>query len=117
MELWQTDILAGLEAGAAGLESAQGAIAKAYHSAIAHIGLTGAAESESTSLALTALQTTLEHAGHLDRARSGTGMDAGDLVLDLLFVLTTLEVLKTARDAIASALESAWAEAPGSAPS
>ena len=111
MESWQTDILAALAAGAEGLESAQGAIAEAYHAAVAHIGLTGAAESETRSLALAVLQATLEHPVHLNQAQPGRDTDAGDLVLDLLYVLTALDLLKTARGAIASALEGAWAEA------
>ena len=111
MESWQTDILATLEAGAARLEAAQGEIAKAYRLAINHIGLTGASMSESTTLALSALQTTLEHASHLNWARSGSDIAAGDPVLDLLYLLTTLELLKRAREAIASALESAWEQA------
>lgn len=114
MKFWQRDILAALEAGAEGLESAQGEIAKAYRAAVSRIGLTDASMSESTSLALTALQTTLEHTGHLNRARSSGDIAAGDLVLDLLYVLTTLEFLTKAQDAIASALESAWAETTGS---
>ena len=109
MESWQTDILAALAAGADGLESAQGAIAEAYRAAIAHVGLTGAAESGTRSLALAALHTALERPVHLDRTQPGSGTDTGDLVLDLLYVLTTLELLKAARGAIASALEGAWA--------
>ena len=111
MESWQTDILAALAAGADGLESAQGEIAKAYRAAIAHVGLTGAAESGTRSLALAALHTALERPVHLNRAQPGRDTDTGDLVLDLLYVLTALDLLKTARGAIASALEGAWAEA------
>ena len=117
MEFWKRDILAALEAGAGGLESAQSEIAKAYHAAIAHIGLTDASMSETRSLALAALRTALEHSVHLNQARSGSGIDAGDLVLDLLYILTALELLKRAREAIASALESSWAEAMDSEPS
>ena len=109
MESWQADILAALAAGADGLESAQGEIAKAYRAAIAHVGLTDAAESQSRSLALAALHSALERPVHLNQAQPGRDTDAGDLVLDLLYVLTTLELLKTAREAIASALEGAWA--------
>lgn len=114
MESWQTDILAALETGADGLESAQGEIAKAYRAAIAHVGLTGAAESETRSLALAALHAALERPVHLNQAQPSTGPDTGDLVLDLLYVLTSLELLKNSRGAIASVLESAWAEATGS---
>ena len=118
MESWQTDILAALEASAAGLESAQGEFAIAYRAAAAHIGLTGAAERETRSLALAALHTVSERPTHLNRARPGSGTDAGDLVLDLLYVLTTLELLKNSREAIVSTLKSAWAEATtGSEPS
>ena len=109
MEPWQTDILAALAVGADGLESAQGAIAEAYRAAIAHIGLTDAAGSETRSLALSALHSALERPVYLNRIQPGRDTDAGDLVLDLLYVLTTLELLKTARGAIASALEGAWA--------
>ena len=118
MEFWQTDILAALEGGAKGLESAQGEFAKAYRAAIAHIGLTDAAMSETRSLALAALHTTLERPANVNRARPGSGTDAGDLVLDLLYILTALELLKNSREAIASALESAWTEGTtGSEPS
>ena len=109
MEPWQTEILAALAAGADGLESAQGEIAKAYRAAIAHVGLTGAAESGTRSLALAALHSAIARPAHLNRAQPGRDADAGDLVLDLLYVLTTLELLKTARGTIASALEGAWA--------
>lgn len=109
METWQRDILAALEAGAEGLESAQGEIAKAYRLAAASTGLTDASMGESTSLALAALHTALEHPANVNRAQPGRDTDAGDLVLDLLYVLTTLELLKKARGAIASALEGAWA--------
>ena len=117
MDLWQTDILAALEAGAEGLELAQGEIAKAYREAITHIGLTGAAESETRSLALTVFRAALEHSAHVNQVQPGIGSDVGDLVLDLLYILTTLELLKRAQGAIASALEGAWAEVPGSEPS
>lgn len=117
MESWQTGILAALETGAGGLESAQSEVAKAYRAAAARIGLTDASMSESTSLALTALRTALEHSTHLNQVQPGIGVDAGDLVLDLLYILTTLELLKRAQEAIASALESAWTEVPGSKPS
>ena len=89
MELWQTDILAALEAGSEGLESAQSEIAKAYREAITHIGLTGAAESETRSQALTVLRAALEHSAHLNQVQPGIGMDVGDPVLDLLYMLTT----------------------------
>ena len=115
MESWQTDILAILEASSEGLEAAQGEIAKAYSLAMNQIGLTDASKSESTSLALTALQTALAWAGHLNQDQPGSGIDAGDLVLDLLYILTSLELLKNARSAIASGLESAW-EQEASAP-
>ena len=83
----QTDILAALEA--------------------------GAAESEICSLDLAAP----EQAVHLDQARPGSGIDAGGLALDLLYILTTLDLLKNERGAIASAPESVWAEVtPGSRP-
>ena len=111
MESWQTDILAALKAGSGGLESAQGEFAIAYRAAVAHIGLTDAAMSETRSLALKALHTTLERPAHLNRARPGSDTDTGDLVLDLLYVLTPLELLKNSQEAIASALEGAWAEA------
>ena len=111
MEFWQTDILAALEAGAAGLEAAQSEIAKAYSLAVNQIGLTDASMSESTSLALAALRTTMARDAHLNQAQPGIGMDAGDPVLDLLYLLTTLELLKRAREAIASGLESAWEQA------
>ena len=117
MEPWQTEILAALAAGADGLESAQGAIAEAYRAAVAHIGLTGAAESGTRSLALAALHAALERPVNVNQAQHGRDTDAGDLVLDLLYVLTTLELLKNSRRAIASVLEGAWAEAPGSVPS
>ena len=117
MDLWQRDILAALEAGTEGLESAQSEIAKAYRQAITHIGLTGAVESEIRSLALTAIRTALEHSAHLNQVQPVIGMDVGDLVLGLLYMLTTLELLKRTRDAIASALESVWTEVPGSEPS
>ena len=117
MDLWRTDILAALEAGTEGLESAQSEMAKAYREAITHIGLTGAAESETRSLALTVLRAALEHSAHVNQVQPGIGSDVGDLVLDLLYMLATLELLKRARDAIASALEGAWAEVPGSEPS
>ena len=111
MESWQADILAALAAGAEGLESAQGAIAEAYRAAVAHVGLTNAAESETRSLALASLHSAIERPANLNQAQPGRDTDTGDLVLDLLYVLTTLELLKAARGAIASALESAWAEA------
>ena len=111
MESWQTDILTALAAGADGLESAQVEIAEAYRAAVAHIGLTGAAESGTRSLALAALHTALERPVHLNQAQPGRDTDTGDLVLDLLYVLTALELLKQAREATASALESAWEQA------
>ena len=111
MESWQADILTALTAGAAGLESAQVAAAEAYRAAIAHIGLTDASMSESTSLALAALRTALARAAHLNQVQPGKDTDVGDLVLDLLYLLTTLELLKRAREAIAFALESAWEQA------
>ena len=111
MESWQTEILAALEASTGVLESAQGEFAKAYREAIAHIGLTGAAESETRSLALAALHTALKRPANVNRARPVSGTDAGDLVLDLLYILTTLELLKRAREAIAFGLKSAWAQA------
>ena len=114
MEPWQTDILSALAAGADGLESAQGEIAKAYRAAVAHIGLTDAAESETRSLALSTLHSALERPVHLNRAQPGSGTDVGDLVLDLLYVLTTLELLKSARGVIASVLANVWTEATGS---
>ena len=52
--------------------------------------------SESASLARDA---------HLNQVQPGIGMDAGDPVLDLLYILTTLELLKWAREAIAIAFE------------
>ena len=118
MKWWQTDILAALEASSEGLESAQGEIAKAYSLAVNHIGLTGAAESETLSIALTALWTALVRVVAFDKTQQpAIGRAVGDLVLDLLYILTTLELLKRARDAIASTLESVWAEVPGSEPS
>ena len=102
MESWQADILAAFRAGAGVLESAQGEFAKAYREAIAHIGLTGAVESETRSIALTALQTALARVVAFDKTQQPTsGRDVGDPVLDLLYILTTLETLKRARDAIA----------------
>lgn len=77
MESWQTDILAALEAGAGGLESAQSEIAKAYRATVARIGLTGVAEREVPSLAL-------EHSVHLNQGQPGIGPGVGDPVLDLL---------------------------------
>ena len=65
--MWQTDILAALEA--------------------------GAAESEICSLDLAAL----EQAVHLHQTRPGSGIDAGGLALDLLYILTTLDLLKNER--------------------
>ena len=112
MESWRTDILTALEGGSKGLEAAQGEIAQAYRLAVNHIGLTDASMSESTSLTLSALQTTLEHASHLNRARSGSDIAVGDPVLDLLYLLTTLELLKNARSAIAIAFEKSWEQAP-----
>ena len=117
MESWQTEILTALAAGADGLESAQVEIAEAYRAAVAHIGLTDAAESGTRSLALAALHTALERPVHLNQARPSRDADTGDLVLDLLYVLTTLEILKNSRGAIASVLEGAWAETTGSGPS
>ena len=112
MEFWQTDILAALGAGSEGLESAQGEIAKAYSLAVNHIGLTDASMSESASLALTALQTALARVAAFDKTqRPASGRDAGDPVLDLLYLLTTLELLKQAQEAIASGLENAWEQA------
>ena len=111
MEPWQTEILTALAAGADGLESAQGAIAEAYRAAIAHIGLTDAAGSPTRSLALAALHAALERPVNVNQAQPGSGTDTGDLVLDLLYVLTALELLKAARGTIASVLENAWAEA------
>ena len=112
MESWQADILAALEAGSEGLEAAQDEIAQAYRLAVNHITLTGAAESESTSLALAALQTALARVVAFDKTqRPATGRDAGDPVLGLLYLLTTLELLKRAREAIASSLENAWEQA------
>lgn len=112
MESWQTDILAALEAGAEGLEASQVEIAKAYRAAVAHIGLTDAADSETRSMALTALQTALAGFVAFDKIQQpASGIDAGALVLDLLYILTTLELLKQAREAIASGLESAWEQA------
>ena len=111
MESWQTEILAALAAGADGLESAQGAIAEAYRAAIAHIGLTGAAGSPTRSLALAALHAALERPANVNLAQLSRDTDTGDLVLDLLYLLSTLELLKNSRGGIASALEGAWAEA------
>lgn len=69
-------------------------------------------------MALTALQTTLARAVAFDTTQQPASLrDVGDLVLDLLYLLTCLELLKNARSAIASALESLWAEVPGSEPS
>ena len=85
--MWQTDILAALEA--------------------------GAAESEICSLDLAAL----EQAVHLNQTRPGSGIDAGGLALDLLYILITLDLLKDERGAVASAPESVRAEVtPGSRP-
>ena len=109
MESWQTEILAALAAGADGLESAQVEIAKAYRGAAAHVGLTGAAESGTRSLALATLHAALERPANVNLAQPGRDTDTGDLVLDLLYLLTALELLKNSRGAIASALEGAWA--------
>ena len=112
MEFWQTDILAALEASSEGLEAAQSEIAQAYRLALNHVGLTGVTESETRSLALTALQTTLARVAAFDKTqRPASGRDAGDPVLDLLYLLTTLELLKQAQEAIASGLENAWEQA------
>ena len=50
-----------------------------------------------------------------NRPASGGGVDG--LTLDLLYLLTCLELLKHAREAMASTLESAWADETGSEPS
>ena len=116
MKWWQTDILAALEASSEGLEAGQGEIAKAYRLSVNHIGLTDASMSETRSLALSALQTGLARVAAFDKTqRPASGRDAGDLVLDLLYVLTTIELLKQAREAIAIAFENAW-EQVASAP-
>ena len=72
--------------------------------------------SESASIALVALRTARERAVAVGRTlpESGGGFDG--LTLDLLYLLTCLELLKHAREATASALESAWADETGFEP-
>ena len=104
MESWQTDILAAVEAAGEGLASAQDQLATAYRLALNHTVLTAAPMSESASIALIALRTAREQAAAVGRTRPESGGDFDGLALDLLYLLTCLELLKHAREAMASAL-------------
>lgn len=112
MESWRKDILAALKAGAEGLESAQSEIAKAYREGHhphrtdrrrrernPQPGSDGSPDNPGASRSLRQDPTAAEWEGRWD------------LVLVLLYILTTLELLKQAREAIASGLESAWEQA------
>ena len=117
MESWQTDILAAVEAAGEGLASAQDQLATAYRLALNHTVLTAAPMSESASIALVALRTARERAVAVGRTLPASVGDFDGLALDLLYLLTCLELLKHAREGMASALESAWAAETGSEPS
>ena len=117
MESWQTDIRATVEAAGEGLASAQNQLATAYRLALNHTVLTADLMSKSASIALVALRTARERAAAVGRARPESGGDFDGLTLDLLYLLTCLELLKHAREAMASALASAWADETGSEPS
>ena len=117
MESWQTDILAAVEAAGEGLASAQNQLATAYRLAFNHTVLTAAPMSESASIALVALRTARERAVAVGRTLPASVGDFDGLALDLLYLLSCLELLKHAREAITSVLENAWADETGSKPS
>ena len=115
MESWQTDILAAVEAAGEGLASAQDQLATAYRLALHHTVLTAAPMSPNQT-ALPWLPS--GQPGSVPQPLAKPGLPAAGgvdgLSLDLLYLLTCLELLKHAREAMASALESAWADETGS---